>query len=263
MKDPKREAELNAFFHAAPAPEGDVVPPGTPPRELPPEQGDGPGRERIKPVVAHVEQAIRKPARRSQPGPLATRPEHFEDTEDGVRRMANLIVRLVLGQETRNVTRAHATGEVIATEKPKGGIRPLIMSSIFRRIGLGAIAKSTQAEAMAASGPHQLGVGAKDGCVKAFRAIAVLAEVRPTKAAMSCDVGAAHQSLNRRFITQEVMAFCPILERPLAVWYPQEEPTVHWWRVGPGSVMDVLAEDGLDQGCTLACPAFGVSSLDL
>ena len=177
--------------------------------------------------------------------------------------MANLIVRLVLGQEPRNVTRAHATGEVIAAEKPKGGIRPLIMSSIFCRIGLGAIAKSTQAEAMASSGPHQLGVGAKDGCVKAFHATAVLAEVIPTKAVMSCDVGAAHQSLNRRFMMQGVKALCPILEKPLAEWYPRDEPTVHWWRVGPGDVRDVLAEDGLDQGCPLACPAFGVSTCRL
>ena len=177
--------------------------------------------------------------------------------------MANLIVRLALGQEPWNVTRAHATGDVIATEKPKGGTRPLIMSSIFRRIGLGAIAKSTQAEAMAAFGPHQLGVGAKDGCVKAFHATAVLAEVRPTKAVMSRDVGAAHQSLNRGFVMQEVRAFCLILERPLAVWYPLGEPTVHGWRVGPGDVRDVLAEDGLDQGCPLACPAFGVSTCRL
>ena len=174
--------------------------------------------------------------------------------------MANLVVRLVMGQEPRNVTRAHATGEVIATEKPKGGIRPLIMSSIFRRIGCGAIAKSTQLEAMAASGPHQLGVGAKDGCVKAFHATTVLAEIRPTKAVMSCDVGAAHQSLNRGFMMQEVRALCPILVRPLSVWYPQDEPTIHWWKVGPGDVREVVSEEGLDQGCPLASPAFGIST---
>ena len=55
-------------------------------------------------------------------------------------------------------------------------------------------------------------------------------------------------------------ALRPTLERPLAVWYPQDEPTVHYWRLGPGDVRDVLAEDGLDQGCPLACPAFGVST---
>ena len=47
-------------------------------------------------------------------------------------------------------------------------MRSLIMHSVHRRLGLGAVAEATQAEAMAASGVHQYGVGAKDGCVKAY-----------------------------------------------------------------------------------------------
>ena len=61
---------------------------------------------------------------------MATRVEHLENlkhTENGVERMATLIVRLALGQEPKAVTRAHATGEVLAIEKPNAGMRPLIM----------------------------------------------------------------------------------------------------------------------------------------
>ena len=67
--------------------------------------------------------------------------EHLEVlkcTTDGVQRMAALIVRLVLGLEPVAVVQAHSIGEVIATEKADSGIRPLIMSSVFRRAGLGA-----------------------------------------------------------------------------------------------------------------------------
>ena len=61
--------------------------------------------------------------------------------------MATLIVRLALGQEPKAVTRAHATGEVLAIEKPDAGMRPLIMHSVHRRLGLGAVARATQLEA--------------------------------------------------------------------------------------------------------------------
>ena len=133
------------------------------------------------------------------------------------------------------------------------------MSSVFRRAGLGAIARVTQADAAAASGMFQLGVGAKDGCVKALYATAVLAELKPSKAVMACDVSAARQSLHRSFMMQEVKARCPVLERPLAVWYPQDRPNVHWWRVAPGDVREIESANGLDQGCPLASPAFGIS----
>ena len=174
--------------------------------------------------------------------------------------MATLIVRLAIGREPKAVVKAHAVGEILAIAKPDGGMRPLIMHSIHRRIGLGAVAKATKIESMAASGVHQLGVGARDGCVKAYHATAALAELNPAKAIMSCDVSAAHQSLDRDWMMKEVHDLCPVLERPLAVWYPQDEPTTHLWRTSDGKIVDVPAGNGLDQGCPLACPTYGVST---
>ena len=174
--------------------------------------------------------------------------------------MAALIVRFAFEQEPRAVVRAHATGEILVIAKLDGGMRPLIMHSIRRRIGLGAVARATQAETMAASGVHQLGVGARDGCVKAFHATAALVELNPGKPIMSCDVSAAHQSLDGAWMMQEVHDLCPVLERPLAVWYPRDEPTTHWWRTSDGKVVDIPTGNGLDQGCPLACPTYGVST---
>ena len=68
------------------------------------------------------------------------------------------------------------------------------------------------------------------------------------------------QSLDRDWMMQETRDLCPVLERPLAVWYPRDEPTVHWWRTSKGDIVDVVAGNGLDQGCPLACPAYGVST---
>ena len=134
------------------------------------------------------------------------------------------------------------------------------MHSIHRHIGLGAVARATQAETMTASGVHQLGVGARDGRVKAFHATAALVELNPGKPIMSCDVSVAHQSLDRAWVMREVHDLCPVLERPLAVWYPRDEPATHLWRTSDGKVVDIPAGNGLDQGCPLACPTYGVST---
>ena len=135
-------------------------------------------------MEATVAATIRSPNRLPKPGPMATRAEHLENlehSEDGVERMAALIVCLALGQEPKAVVRAHATGEILAIAKLDGGMRPLIMHSIHRRISLGAVARAIPAETMAAfaSGVHQLGVGAIDGWVEAFHAIAALVELNP------------------------------------------------------------------------------------
>ena len=263
ITDPAREAELKTLFPAAPArtPSRGHVPPVE--RTLPEEWTTPQGVLLIQQMHDRVCDNIRRPNRLAQPGPMATRAEHLEllrYTEDGVTRMADLIVRLALGQEPRAVTRAHATGAVLAIAKPCGGMRPLIMHSLHRRIGLGALAHVLKGETMAASGPHQLGVGATDGCVNAYHAMSALAELHPASPIMGCDVSAAHQSLDRDWMMQETRTLCPLLERPLAVWYPRDEPTVHWWKPAGGDIVDIIAGNGLDQGCPLACPAYGVST---
>ena len=113
---------------------------------------------------------------------------------------------------------------------------------------------------MAASVVHQLGVGARGGSVKAYHATAALVELSPEKPIMSLDVSAARQSLDRTWMMQEVRDLCPVLERPLATWYPRDELITHWWRTSDGKVVDVPAGNGLDKGCPLACPTCGVST---
>ena len=257
ITDPSRETDLRALFPKPPprALRADDVPRVD--RGLPREWLTVQALARTRQMEATVAATIRSPTRLSKPELMVTKVEHLENlkhSEDGVERMAVLIVRLALGQEPKAVVRAHATGEILATAKPDGGMRPLIMHSIHKRIGLGAVARATQAETMVASGVHQLGVGARDGCVKALHAIAASVEFNPGKPIMGCDVSAAHQSLDRAWMMQEVHDLCPVLERPLAIWYPRDEPTTHWRRTSDGKVVDIPAGNGLDQGCPQACP---------
>ena len=180
--DPGRETDLRAFFPKPPPRAARAADTPQVGRELPPGWLTVQALARVRQMEATVAATIRSPDRLSKPGPMATRAEHLENlkySEDGVERMAALIVRFALGREPKAVVRAHATGEILAIAEPDGGMHPVIMHSIHRRIGLGAVARATQAETMAASGVHQLGVWARDGCVKAYHATAALVELNP------------------------------------------------------------------------------------
>ena len=123
VADLGREADLLALF-PRPAPRG--VRGAEPPRvgcDLPPEWLSAQAVARARQMEASVADTIRSPNRLAKPGPMATRAEHLENlkhSEDGVERMATLIVRLALGQEPKAVIRAHATGEVLATYREAG-----------------------------------------------------------------------------------------------------------------------------------------------
>ena len=178
ITDPSRETDLRALFPKPPprAPRAADAPRLG--RELPPGWLTAQALARTRQMEATVAATIRSLNRLSKPGPMATRVEHLENlkhSEHGVERMAAFIVRHALGQEPKAIVRAHATGEILAIAKPDGGMRPFIMHSIH--IGLGAVARTTQAETMAVSGVHQLGVWGRDGCIKAFHATAALVEL--------------------------------------------------------------------------------------
>ena len=104
ITDPSRETDLRAFFPkppprapaAADAPQVD--------RGLPPEWLTAQALARTCHMEATVAATIKSPHRLSKPGPMATRVEHLENlkhSEDGVERMAALIVHLALGRSRR------------------------------------------------------------------------------------------------------------------------------------------------------------------
>lgn len=211
-------------------------------------------------MAAHVARLMGRPARRTAPGPLRSRPEHWEALTATQGGFAALVVNLALGEVTRGVVRGHSCGEIIAIEKDNWGIRPLIMHRILRRMGLAAVARVTQAQARAATGVHQLGIGTPDSCAKAYHALGSLARLTEDRVNLALSVRAAHQSLDRAYMREEVRSLCPVLDVPMAVWYPSDEVTVHWWRTTGSCIVDVKAQRGVDQGCPLANPVFGISS---
>ena len=131
---------------------------------------------------------------------LGSRLEHWavlRHAPTGLKMAGQLLARLCLGLVPPEVIDVHAVGEIIATVKPSGGLRPIQLSSILRRIAVGALVKRSSAEVAAFAGEIQLGIGQADGCAKAFQTISSLARADSSRVVMALDVKSAHQAFSR------------------------------------------------------------------
>ena len=69
---------------------------------------------------------------------------------DGLLSAAQVLVRLGLGRAPEEIVDIHAMGELLLTNKPTGGLRPIVLSSICRRIVMGAVARRARPQACVA-----------------------------------------------------------------------------------------------------------------
>ena len=135
VTDPGREDDLRALFPKAPprAPrQADGPRVG---RELPPEWTTQQACARVRLMEAEVANTIRSPNRLANPGPMRTRAEHLgnlKHSEDGVERMATLIVRLAIGRDSRRLLSRHTRSE-----------RSLLLRSRMAACGLSSCIVST------------------------------------------------------------------------------------------------------------------------
>ena len=252
VKDPARLDELQRLYpQAAPAQAAAPAPqPWTHTRKAKLEE--------------EIRKLLRKPEKRAAPGPLGSRPEHWavlRFSPGGLDRAARVLARLALGEVPPSARRVHAIGEIIAIAGPDGGIkRPLLMSSVPRRIALAGVARVLRPEVQEAVGPYQLGVGAPDGAARAFHALEVHARAHPGRAVLAMDVQGAHQSISRPYASKAAARRCPALQLPFDTWYG--EPVDHLWRCADGSVRRIRAATGVDQGDPIASQAFAVTAAE-
>ena len=209
-------------------------------------------------LEAAIMKKLRRPRRRSLPGLLGGRPEHWKPLElvdGGIEMAAHVIARLALGRVPAETLEAHRLCEVTTPTKPNNPaeLRPLMLGSTLRRIGSGGVCMVAKEAVRTAVGRFQLG-SAKDGCTKAYHTVLSSCRARPQHGVLARDVAAAHQHVERTWVREQVDALCPALAEPLRAWYGK--PTVHFWRSSSGVSYEVRSERGFDQGDPLATPPF-------
>ena len=142
-------------------------------------------------------------------------------------------------------------------DKDSGEVRPLLIGSSYRRVGLKALMRVKKDRVVEAVGKHQYGVGRKGGVELLVKLLEAQAEVRPNAAFIKVDVKAALQKFSREVAFTEMEAHDPELAAVLRMWYTGE--VKHLWRDAAGRFETICSNTGFDQGCPLSGGAFSVT----
>ena len=121
---------------------------------------------------AEVEKAVRKFRRGSAPGPSGLRPEHLKVTlqaapgrrERALETLTRLVTVIAGGGVPKEVA-PYLTGAILhAALKKDGGLRPIAVGNLLRRLVGKCCASRLQERAAAILAPHQMGVGVRGAC---------------------------------------------------------------------------------------------------
>ena len=106
-------------------------------------------------LTAAAEKSIRRFPRRSSPGPNGSRFEHWGCLVHdalALRRGAEVLVCFLLGELPEDTLKANLAGRLVALVKPNGGVRPLAMGSVMRRLAARAACAVVKERVAAALG---------------------------------------------------------------------------------------------------------------
>ena len=90
-------------------------------------------------VREEVVRLMRRPPKLTAPGLLGTRLEHLSATsedKEAAKLQAEIVTWIAFGQMPLEVMQALKNGEVMALQKSEHDVRPLLMGSVLRRLGL-------------------------------------------------------------------------------------------------------------------------------
>ena len=227
---------------------------------LPQSQPAPPTPELWEQVKLEVCALLRKPPRLTAPGLLGSRLEHLSlctDSPETLGKLAEAVTAVTFGQLPQEVLQSLRVGDLVALDKNNQEVRPVLVSSTFRRLGLRALVKVKKEQLAAAAGTTQYGVGRKGGTELLVKQLQAQAEIRPNAVFLKVDIKAAFQRLEREPAWRALQDKVPDLADVLKTWY--SGPVEHLWRDSAGKFFKVLSDRGVDQGCPLAAAAFAVA----
>ena len=254
MRDPRRLPEVTALF----PPPADGLPPA-----FSCDDEDQWTEEQVAELSHTIARRLRRPPRRTRAGLLGGRLEHWsvlKVLDGGLARAGKLLANFGLGYVPEPVIAAHARCELLLAEKTSGGLRPLQMGSVCRRIAMSAVCGLLRLEVQCAAGPDQLCTGIPDGCTKVYHAARTMCRQDVKRGICARDCKSAHQRLDRKYAARQLASRCPRLLQPFHVWYARS--TDHAWRTAAGDIVAVTSTRGLDQGDPIANPVFAVSTAE-
>ena len=143
------------------------------------------------------------------------------------------------------------------TKDDIGGIRPLGIGEVIRRLICKAILAVTKGDLQDACSPRQLACGLPGGCEAAAHALQTLWEGDSTQVVILGDAGNAFNRLNRKAAIRSARQRCPSLAVAFHNFYGSKGRLL----LSNGSCL--WSEEGSTQGCPLGGAMFAVGSMPL
>ena len=221
-------------------------------------QVNQPGPELRAQLVEAATIAIQRHPKRSSPGPNGSRFEHWAvlaADPGALKPGAELVVDFLLGDVPAEALQANLGARLMALRKPTGGIRPVAVGSVVRRLAAKTACAVCKGQVAGAVGPHQYGVGRAAGCELVHKSITALVDEDSSRTVLAYDAVNAFGSLPHQRVWEGDARRMPELLCTAKAWLGR--PTTHvFWDDG-GTAHPLEATAGVDQGCPLS-PLFFV-----
>ena len=166
----------------------------------------------------------------SAPGPSGLRVQHLKDacvpgSSEGFLAQLSLVVNLLAqGRAPQPLAPVLAGAGLVALPKPGGGVRPIAVGEILRRLTGKCLLQLVRADARAHFWPAQVGVavpGGAETAIHTVRAWTARHAGSPAKVLVKLDFRKAFNCINRQVVLQQAVAHFPSVAR-WATWCYQQ-----------------------------------------
>ena len=138
---------------------------------------------------------VKKFRRGSAPGPSGLRPEHLRTClqaapgrrQRALQSLTSLVNCMAAGGVPRQVAPYLCGARLHGALKKDGGIRPIAVGNLLRRLVGKCCAARVQEKAAALFSPHQLGVGVRNGCEASVHTVREALAADPSLWVLQCD----------------------------------------------------------------------------
>ena len=168
-----------------------------------------------------VHQAAKSFRRGSAPGPSGLRPEHLKvalkapspsKADKALQALTKVVNLMVAGLVPPEVAPYLCGARLHAAKKKDGGIRPIAVGNLLRRLTSKLVAKEVALKAAGLLSPHQMGFGVRGGCEAIVHTVRqVVEQGDPDKWVLQVDLKNAFNLANRETTFPEAEQLFPEL----------------------------------------------------
>ena len=142
-------------------------------------------------------------------------------------------------------------GRMIALQKPRGGVRGIVVGDVVRRLVARTMAQQLSKAVEAATAPHQYAMSTRAGTECVAHVLQVLTEMDPQATIVSIDGVGAYDSISRKAMLEALMAVPGGSEALPFVRSFYGQPSRYVWEDELGEVHHINQGEGGEQGDAL------------